>query len=92
VISRDQAIEPVFTRPPLICIEVLSKDDTFRSIEDRVEDYLSFGVPNVWILDPAKRRAYVCKQGSFIEPEGGILVVPDSPIQIPLRDLFADLN
>ncbi len=92
VISRDQPVEPIFRNPPLLCIEVLSKDDTLRSIEDRVDDYLAFGIPNVWILDPEKRRAYVCTKGSFTEPEAGILSIPGSPIRISLQALFADLD
>jgi len=92
VISRDQPIEPIFTHPPLLCMEVLSKDDTLRSIENRVDDYLAFGVRHIWILDPLKLRAYVCTKGSFVEPEDGILSIPGSPIQIPLKDLFADLD
>jgi Uma2 family endonuclease len=92
IISRDQPIEPVFTRPPLVCIEILSKDDTLRSIEDKIDDYLAFGVGNIWVLDPVKRRAYVCTKGTFQEPAEGILAAPDSPIRIPLKDLFADLD
>jgi Uma2 family endonuclease len=92
VISRDQPVEPIFRRPPLLCIKVLSREDTLRSIEDRVDDYFAFGVRNVWILDPEKRRAYVCAPGSFTEPEGGILTVPGTPIRIPLQELFADLD
>jgi Uma2 family endonuclease len=92
IISRDQPIEPVFTRPPLVCIEVLSKDDTLRGLEDRVDDYIALGVGNIWVLDPEKRRAYICTKGSFKEPEEGILAVSGSPIRIPLRDLFADLD
>jgi len=92
VISRDQPIEPVFTHPPLICIEVLSKDDTLRSIQDRIDDYLNFGVPNIWILDPASRRAYICARGQFTEPEDGALRVASSPITITLTDLFAELD
>ncbi|HEY3827147.1 MAG TPA: Uma2 family endonuclease [Bryobacteraceae bacterium] len=92
IILRDQPIEPVFTRPPLVCIEILSKDDTLRSIEDKIDDYLAFGVGNIWVLDPVKRRAYVCTKGSFQEPAEGILAVPDSPIRILLKDLFADLD
>jgi len=92
IISRDQPIEPVFTRPPIICIEVLSKDDTLRSLEDKGDDYIELGVGNIWILDPVKRRAYVCTKGSFKEPEEGILAAPGSPIQISLKDLFADLD
>jgi len=92
VISRDQDKELVFTRPPLVCIEILSKDDSLRSMQDRVDDYLNFGVPNIWILDPAVRRAWVCSRGKFQEPENGVLEVPNSPIRIPLDELFADLD
>jgi Uma2 family endonuclease len=92
VISRNQEIEAVLTKPPLICIEVLSKDDTLRSMQDRVDDFLAFGVPNIWILDPMKQRAYVCSRGVFREPEDGILEVANSPIRIPLADLFDDLD
>jgi Uma2 family endonuclease len=92
VLSRDQELEPVFTRPPLLCVEILSKDDSLQSMQDRVDDYLSFGVPNVWILDPAQRRAYVCSRGCFQEPEGRILEVPSSEIRIPLDSLFAELD
>lgn len=92
VISRDQPIEPVFTRVPLICIEVLSKDDTLRGIQDRIDDYLNFGVSNIWILDPASRRAYICARGQFREPEENVLRVSSSPIAIPLAELFAELD
>ncbi len=92
VISREQEIEAVFTRPPLLCIEVLSKDDTLRSMQDRVDDYRAFGVPNIWVLDPVKRRAYVCTAGDFREPEGEILEIARSPIRIALPDLFSDLD
>jgi Uma2 family endonuclease len=92
IISRDQPIEPVFTRPPLACIEILSKDDTFRSLRNRVDDYIAFGVQNIWVLDPAILRAYVCTRGDFREPEGGVLEISSTPIRIPLSELFSDLD
>src|SRR5579864_5517407 len=30
----------IVTKPPFICIEILSKDDTFDSMDERVDDYL----------------------------------------------------
>jgi Uma2 family endonuclease len=90
VISRDQPIEPIFRHPPILCAEILSKDDTLLSVQDRVDDYLAFGVPNIWVLDPVKQRAYVCSESGFRQPENGILVIEHSPIQIALKDLFAD--
>ncbi len=69
-------------------IEVLSKDDTLRSMRERVDDYLDFGVQHVWILDPAARLAYVCSRTGFQEPESGVLVVSGTPIRLVLSDLF----
>jgi Uma2 family endonuclease len=94
VVSRTQKLEPVFTEPPLICVEILSKQDTVQSLQERIEDYRAFGVPNIWVLnpDPAKPRAYVCMLGDFREPEGGVLEVPDSPSRVTLRDLFSELG
>jgi hypothetical protein len=39
-----------------------------------------------------KLRAYVCQHGDFREPESAILEVADTPIRIPLSELFADLD
>jgi Uma2 family endonuclease len=88
VLSADQPRAAIITVPPLILIEVLSKDDTLRSMRERVDDYLNFGVQHVWILDPATRRAYVCSQTAFQEPEHGELVVPNTPIRLVLNELF----
>ena len=92
VVSREQAVEPVFTRPPLLCIEVLSKDDSLRSMQDRIDDYRAFSVPNIWVLDPVKRCAYVCSHGDFREPDSAVLEIPGSPIRVTLAELFAELD
>ena len=47
VLRLDAPYEQIVTVAPLICIEILSKDDTFKSVNDRLEDYASMGVPNV---------------------------------------------
>jgi Uma2 family endonuclease len=67
VLRADQPREPIITIPPLIPIEVLSKDDSLRNMRERVDDYLTFGVQNIWILDPASRRAYICSRTGFQE-------------------------
>jgi Uma2 family endonuclease len=90
--DRDQPIEPVFTQPLLICIEILSKDDSLRGIRERVDDYLNFGVPHVWILDPALRKAYVCTHTGFQEPVSGSLEVPGSAIRVPLSEVFGEFD
>ncbi len=92
VLPADQPREPIVTTPPLILIEVLSKDDTLRSMRERVDDYLNFGVQHVWIVDPATQRAYVCSRRGFQEPESGILTVPGTPIRLVLSELFQQVE
>lgn len=88
VLRANQPREPIVTVPPLILIEVLSKDDTLRSMRERVDDYLNFQAQHVWILDPALKRAYMCTRSAFQEPENGQLTVPGTPIRLVLNEIF----
>lgn len=92
ILRSGQKRESIITVPPLILIEILSKDDTLRGMRERVDDYLHFGVPHVWILDPAARRAYICTRAAFQEPENGELGVSGTPIRIALADLFSQMD
>jgi Uma2 family endonuclease len=79
VISRDQAIEPVFAKPPLVCIEVLSKDDALRSMQARIDDYRAFGVPNIWILDPYRGAPTSARERVFVNLRTMRFAPPDRP-------------
>jgi Uma2 family endonuclease len=84
---RGDCRDSIFRTPPFICIEVLSKDDRLQAMRERVEDYLEFGVPYVWIVDPATRLAYRCTLG------GGMEEVTDFRTEnpetlVPVGDLF----
>src|ERR1700683_1587966 len=36
--------EPILSKPPFICIEILSSEDRMPRIQERVNDYFAFGV------------------------------------------------
>lgn len=87
-ISPDQPREQIITRPPILCVEILSKDDRMSEMKERVNDYLRFGVPCVWVIDPRLREAHIFI-GSRIEPvQDGILRVPNTPIEVPLAEVL----
>lgn len=50
------------TRPALI-VEVASSSDRRRGLERRVEDWLEWGVPLVWVLDPLAKAAHTFEPG-----------------------------
>ena len=90
VFSRDIPIEQVFTKPQLIAIEVLSPEDRLSRIDERLNNFRGFGVPNIWVVDPQKRSAWDCSDGNWVRKER--LEVANSPIYLSLPELFAKID
>ena len=60
--------------------------------QERIEDYLAFGVENIWIIDPESRTAYTATAGGLHPVRTNELVVPETPIRVVLSELFAELD
>jgi Uma2 family endonuclease len=90
VFSREIPIEQVFTRPQLIAIEVLSPEDRHSRIDERLRNLASFGVANLWVIDPETRTGWDCSDGSWVRKQR--FEVANSPIylSIPPRALRKD--
>jgi Uma2 family endonuclease len=88
--ARTVPIEPVFSHPQLIVVEVLSPEDRHTRMQAKIEDYRRFGVPNIWIVDPAKRIGWNCSDGNWTRKAR--FEVADSPIHLDLEELFRDLD
>lgn len=89
VVSTSQFQGEIFTNPPHLCIEVLSKDDTLDYMQEKIDDYLRFGVPPyVWIINPRLRKGYIATKVGMVEAESGILTTSDPAIQVPVVELF----
>jgi len=91
VVAGEDVREPIFTRPPFLCIEILSRDDRVGDVLDKIDDYLSFGVAYVWVIDPLRRRAYVHTADGSHEAKDGILRTANPEIAVPLDEIFAAL-
>jgi len=46
---------------PLLCIEILSPEDTMPRILERCADYHALGVPETWIFDPETKQAFIAR-------------------------------
>lgn len=90
LLSLDQPVEQVLTRPPLACIEILSPEDTLSRMQQRVKDYRQLGVANIWILDPATQTGYDCKPSGFLDAKE--FAVPNTPIRLLLSEIFARIR
>jgi len=83
---------PVLRQPPFIAIEILSPEDRLSRFTEKLEDYVVFGVPHIWVLDPQKRRGAKYADGKLVWIREGELTVPGTPIRVALADLFAELD
>lgn len=84
--------EQVIDVPPFICIEILSPDDSVSGMMERLDDYMSFGVPNVWLIDPRRERSYFATAAGLIEAHDNTLRSTNPGIILPVSELFESLR
>jgi Uma2 family endonuclease len=93
VVELPEPDEQVFTAAPYLCVEILSPEDSFPKLQERLDDYLALGVANIWVLDPGSRRGWrIVAEGHF-EALDKVLRTSDSRVSLPIEDLYiqADL-
>jgi Uma2 family endonuclease len=89
--TPDWATKPFVLVPDLV-VEVVSPNDLYTEIQDKVEEYRGLGVRIIWIVDPQRDRVNVY-DGDHYQTLGkdetltGAEVVPG--LEIKLADLFA---
>jgi len=88
VVLGPEPEEQIFTRPPFLCIEILSPEDRMSRMQDKIGDYLGFGVRYVWLVDPQTRRAYVYTSDGMTEVKDGVLRTREPEIAVPLAEVF----
>jgi Uma2 family endonuclease len=92
VLSAEGAVDRIISNPPLICIEVLSREDTIKGYRERIADYVAMGVPNIWLFDPERREVWICTNDAMTKVTSDVLGAPGTDIAIPLAEIWADLD
>jgi Uma2 family endonuclease len=77
----------IITEPPFLCIEILSPSDPMVEMQDRIHDYLDFGVRYVWVIDPRTRLTFVYTPDGVQEIKDGVLIANDPDIRVCLNEL-----
>jgi Uma2 family endonuclease len=72
-------------------VEILSPEDRInRMREGVIEDYLRMGVPDVWVLDPIKKIAFVAHVTGFRAVNTEEIATSDRRVVLTLADVFSD--
>jgi Uma2 family endonuclease len=84
--------EPIVTHPQLVAIEILSPEDRLNRLQEKIDDYVEFGIENIWVIDPETRRAWTADHAGLHPVQNGELAVPGTPIRVVLSEMFAELD
>jgi Uma2 family endonuclease len=90
VYQGEEPQEQIFRTPPFICVEALSPEDRWERIQQKIDDYLRFGVPYVWVINPRERRAWAYSSGGSMEIRDGILRTENPSMAVPLAEIFGE--
>jgi Uma2 family endonuclease len=75
--------------PPLVAIEILSKDDRYSEVMQKLEEYRVWGVPNIWLIDPMTKRLAVYND---VGPQNvSSLSLSEFSFQLTPAELFENL-
>ncbi|HLY29293.1 MAG TPA: Uma2 family endonuclease [Aggregatilineales bacterium] len=85
--------KPIVMVPDLV-VEIVSPNDRYSDIDDKVDGYLADGVQMVWVLDPQRRKIVIhLKDHDQQIPlrENGLLTGGDllPGLSVPVKALFA---
>ena len=53
--------------PPDLVVEIISPSNTFEEVEEKVADYLNFGVGRVFLIDPSAKKVTLINEERKIE-------------------------
>lgn len=92
VLSADAPREQIVQYPPILCIEILSPEDTLSRMRDRIHDFINMGVRQVWLLDPRTRTVIVCDGSVMLEQTSGEVTLPGSLVTVDIAKIFRVLD
>ena len=92
VARSPKPVNGIIVAPPHLVVEVLSPEDRAGQIQEKIDDYLSFGIPFVWIVNPETRKGYIHTADGSHEAKDGILRAMNPDIELPLAEMFQEEN
>jgi len=88
VVLGPKPADRIIRKPPVVAVEVLSPDNRAGDLEEKINDYLAFGIPYVWVINPETHRAYIHTPESSHEAKDRVLRAQSAGIEIPLSEIF----
>jgi Uma2 family endonuclease len=92
VLRRGTKFTRIIREAPLICIEVVSPEDTWARIRERLDDYLAVGVEHIWCFEPIAREVRRYTAEGFVRVTEPELTIAGTDVRINLAEVFSILD
>jgi Uma2 family endonuclease len=79
VFAGSEPDEDVPSRPPLVVVEIISPDDRFSGVLEKLAEYRQWGVQHIWIVDPHRRTLATYDAGALLP--ASTLTLPGYPLE-----------
>ena len=89
LVKRERQTD-VLSSPPVLAVEILSPEDTFTGMRQRIADLQGMGVHTIWIIDPKTRSGQMCSGATWTSADK--LAVQGTLIYVDLPELFRALE
>jgi Uma2 family endonuclease len=89
VFAEEEPSQSVPSKPPLLVVEIVSKDDRHHDLMEKLEEYRAWDVPNIWVIDPLAKRFAIFTERRL--QNVSTLALPDYPFELTPGVLFSDL-
>jgi Uma2 family endonuclease len=82
--------EPVPSSPPLVIIEITSPDDRHQDLLEKLEEYRTWGVAHVWVVEPELKSLRVYSVSGLANVSK--FELPEFGFHVSAEELFAGTN
>jgi Uma2 family endonuclease len=84
--AETEPAEEIPTRPPYVTVEIVSPDDRYSELVQKLNEYWTWGVKHVWLAGPCTRKLSVYDSAGLHEVTAFSL--PEFDLHITAADLF----
>ena len=80
---------------PILCVEVLSPSNSWGEMQQKINEYLSAGVREVWLVDPDTRTVAVFHTTGTFRQLGSTDTLTSAELpdfSAPVADFFAGIS
>ena len=71
-----------------VAIEVLSEDDRMSKMMEKLEEYATKGVPNIWVIDPRLQTISIYSAGTLQEIRDDVIATIDPRLELTRAEIF----